>query len=181
MTTRRKLVMALGASALAPLTSFAQTPGKVWRIGFLAQRHLKFDDTDYYYGPFIQGMREQGYVVGKNLVIEWRSSEGKYERLPELAEELVRMKVDLLATAGTPAAQAVQKATTTIPIVMIGVGDPLGSGLVNNLARPGGNRTALSNLNVELGPKRLEMLLAMVMSSRSRMLRCGRDQISPNR
>ena len=141
MIARRRVVIALGASALAsPLAAFAQQPGKVWRIGFLAQRHLEFVDSDVNYGPFVQGMRELGYVVGKNLVIEWRSAEGKFERLPDLAADLVRLKVDVLATAATPAALAAQKATTVIPIVMIAVGDPIGTGLVKSLARPGGQQ-----------------------------------------
>ena len=163
MVTRRRVVLALGAGALtAPLASFAQQQGKVWRVGFLAQRHLDLVDSDYNYGPFTQGMRELGYVVGKNLVIEWRSAEGKAERLPELAAELVRLKLDVLATGGTPAAQAAQKATTAIPIVMVNVGDPVGSGLVKSLARPGGNSTALSIMTTDLGPKLLEMLLGTV-------------------
>ena len=162
MITRRKLVLSLGASALAPLASFAQQQSKVWRVGFLAQRHLDLVDADYNYGPFTQGMRELGYVVGKNLVIEWRSAEGKSERLPELAAELARLKVDVLAMSGTPASLAAQKATATIPIVMISVGDPVGNGLVKSLARPGGNSTGLSNMAAELGPKLLEMLRDMV-------------------
>ena len=161
MITRRKIVLALGAGALAPFAVFAQQP-KVWRVGFLSQRHVEFVDADDYYGPFTQGMRELGYVVGKNLVIEWRSAEGKSERLAELAVELVRLKVDVLVTAGTPASVAVQKATTAIPIVMITVGDPVGTGLVKSLARPGGNITGPSTMNTELAPKRLEMLRSMV-------------------
>lgn len=162
MNTRRKLVVAMGAGAFAPRASFAQAPGKVWRIGFLLQRHMDFVDSDFVYGPFTQGLRELGYVVGKNLVIEWRSAEGNVARLPELAAELVRLNVDLLATSGTPATLAAQKATTTIPIVMINVGDPVGSGLIKSLARPGGNSTGVSNINVEIAPKLLEMLRAMV-------------------
>ena len=98
----------------------------------------------------------------KNLMIEWRSAEGKSERLPELAADLVRLKVDVLATAGTTASLAAQKATTAIPIVMISVGDPVGTGLIKSLARPGGNSTGLSTMNAELGPKLLEMLRGMV-------------------
>ena len=160
---RRALIVAgvslpalVGAGAV-----HAQMPNKVWRVGFLSPRHLDFVDADSIYGPFTQGMRELGYIVGKNLLIEWRSSEGKAERLPQLAAELVRLKPDALATGGTPAALAARKATTTIPIVMINVGDPVGSGLIKSLARPGGNITGLSNLSAELGAKRLEMLLAM--------------------
>ncbi len=163
MLIRRKIVIALGASALvSPLSSFAQQQGKVWRVGFLAQRHVDLVDADPTYGPFTQGMRELGYVVGKNLVIEWRSAEGKSERLPELAAELARLKLDVLLTRGTPTAQAAQKATTSIPIVMIGVGDPVGDGIVKRLARPGGNITGMSSITADLGPKRLEMLRGMV-------------------
>ncbi len=163
MNTRRKLLVALGASALtAPLSSLAQQQGKVWRIGFLAQRHVEFLDSDFQYGPFRPSMRELGYVEGKNLVIELRSAEGNSERLPGLASELVNLKVDVIIAGGTPATRAAQKATTTIPIVMVSVGDPVGTGLVKSLARPGGNITGLSNLSVDIGPKRLEMLLTMV-------------------
>ena len=159
--TRRKIVLALGAGALAPLASFAQPQGKVWRVGFLSQRHMEFVDADYQYGPFTRGMLELGYIEGKNLVIEWRSAEGKYERLPELAAELVRLKVDVLVTGATTATLAAQKSTTTIPIVMINVGDPVGAGLVKSLARPGGNITGLSNITSDLDPKRLELLRGM--------------------
>ena len=107
-------------------------------------------------------MRELGYIEGKNLVTEWRSSEGKYERLPELAAELARMKLDVLATVGTSASFAAQKATITIPIVMMGVGDPVGTGLVKNLARPGGNSTGVSLMSTELGPALLQKLHDMV-------------------
>ena len=163
MITRRKIVLTLGAGALiSPLSSFAQPAAKVWRIGFLAQSRVDFVDADFIYGPFTQGMRELGYVVGKNLVIEWRSAEGKSERLPELAAELVRLKVDVLAASGTLPSLAAQKATTTIPIVMISLGDPIGSGLVKSLARPGGNSTGLSIMTTDLGPKLLEMLRGMV-------------------
>ena len=162
MNTRRKLVIALGAGVFAPSAAFAQAPGKVWRVGFLAQRHVELVDTDSIFGPFTQGMLELGYAAGRNLVIEWRSAEGDASRLPALAAELVRLKVDVLALAGTPAAFAAQKATTAIPIVMIGVGDPVGNGLVKSLARPGGNSTALSNMVAELGPKLLEILHSMV-------------------
>jgi hypothetical protein len=98
-----RTVIALGAGGLvAPLRFFAQQQGKVWRVGFLSQRHVDFLDSDVYYGPFRSGMRELGYVEGKNLVIEWRSAEGKSERLPDLALELVKLKVDVIVTAGTP-------------------------------------------------------------------------------
>jgi putative ABC transport system substrate-binding protein len=108
-------------------------------------------------------MRVLGYVEGKNLLIEWRSAEGNNERLPGLAAELVNLKVDVIVTAGgPPATSAAQKATTIIPIVMGNMGDPVGSGFVKSLARPGGNITGLSNLGSDIGPKHLEMLLSMV-------------------
>ena len=163
MNKRRKLIVAIGAGALtAPLFSFAQQQNKVWRVGFLAARHMDFIDSDDYYGPFRQGMRELGYVEGKNLVIEWRSAEGKYERLPGLATELVNLKMDVIVTAGTPAISAAQKATITIPIVMGGGGDPVGSGFVKSLARPAGNTTGLSSMSGDIRLKHLEMLLDMV-------------------
>ena len=162
MNTRRKLVIAVGANAFAPLTLFAQVPGKVWRIGFLVPRHVDFVDSDYIHGPFLQGMRELDYLQGKNLLIEWRSSEGDANRLPELAAELVRLKVDLIATAGTQAAFAAQRATNTIPIVMISIGDPVGSGLVKSMARPGGNSTGLSNMIADLSAKLLEKIHEML-------------------
>jgi putative ABC transport system substrate-binding protein len=162
MNNRRKLLHALGVCALAgPIFASAQQQGKVWRVGFLAVGRVDLVDSDYTYGPLTQGLRELGYVIGKNLVIEWRSADGKYERLPELAAELVRLKVDVLAVNGTPASHAAQKATTSIPILMVNVADPVGASLVNSLARPGGNRTGLSNMINELGPKILEMLRAI--------------------
>src|SRR4051794_12168944 len=103
-------------------------------------------------------MRDLGYIEGNNLVIEWGSADAKIERLPELAAELIRLKIDVLVTQGTPASQAAQKATSVVPIVMSGVGDPVGTGLVKTLARPGGNSTALSLITPELGPKLLGML-----------------------
>ena len=162
MNTRRKIIIAMGAGALAPLTSFAQAPGKVWRVGFLVQRHVDFVDADYIYGPFTEGMRELGYVVGRNLMIEWRSAEGNAARLPELAAELVRLKVDVLATQATPASLAAKQATATIPVVMVSVGDPVANGLVKSLARPGGNITGFSNMLVDIVAKVVEMLHTML-------------------
>ncbi len=106
-------------------------------------------------------MREFGYIEGKNLVIEWRFADGKNERLPVLAAELVQLKLDVIVAAGTPATFAAQNTATAIPIVMVGVGDPVGNGLVKSLARPGGGTTGVSNMHVDLGSKVLEMLLAM--------------------
>ncbi len=107
-------------------------------------------------------MRELGYVDGKNLVIEWRSAEGKFERLPGLASELVRLNVDLIVTAGNAAVAAAQKVTSTIPIVIGNGTDPVGAGFVASLARPGGNITGLSNITDDISPKYLEMLVGIV-------------------
>jgi len=160
---RRQLIAVLGAGALIlPMRSFAQQSGKVWRVGFLALRRVSILESDYNYGPFRQGMLELGYVDGKNLAIEWRSADSKIERLPALAAELVKIKVDVIVAVGGQAAGAAKKATATIPIVIVSVGDPVITGLVRSYARPGGNITGVANLNVDLGPKRLEMMLSMV-------------------
>ncbi len=134
MSKRRGLLGILGAGVLAaPLAVFAQQQAKVWRVGFLAERHVDFVESDNFYGAFRRGLRELGYVDGKNLLIEWRSAEGHYERLPALAAELVDLKVDVIVTASTRATDAARKATTAIPIVMGSVTDPVGSGFVKSL------------------------------------------------
>ncbi len=160
MNNRRKLIISLGASALAaPLACFAQPQQpKVARIGLLesASSYAKGREA------LIAGLRELGLVEGKNIIIEHRWAEGQYERLPGLAAELVQMKVDVIVAASTPAVQAAQQATTTIPIVMVSVGDPVGSGFVASLARPGRNITGLSNMNVDVSSKYLELLRAAV-------------------
>jgi len=136
--------------------SEAQQPGKVYRIGTLdggfptGRAHL--------WDAFRQRLRELGYVDGKNLILEQRWTEGKREQLAGLVEELIRLKVDLIVTASTGPALAAKKATSTIPIVMASQSDPVGTGLVASLARPGGNVTGMSSMNVELGGKRLEVL-----------------------
>ena len=163
MISRRQIVLALGAGAVsAPLSSFAQKADKVWRVGFLtARRRPDSIDTDFI-GGLPRGLRELGYVEGKNLVIEWRFTDGIAERLPELAAELVRLKLDVIVSGSSQAISALQKATSTIPIVMATSGDPIGSGFVASLARPGGNITGLSNQFGDLSPKQLELLLAVV-------------------
>lgn len=155
MNKRRELLVAFGASALVmPLPSFAQQPMKTWRVGFLS-----FGSRDsHYIGGFSQGMRELGYVEGKNLVIEWRFAESQNTRLPGLAAELVQLKVDAIVTASPVATKATQKATGTIPIVMGTDPDPIGNGFVKSLARPEGNITGISSLIAQIIPKHLEML-----------------------
>src|SRR5437762_7630885 len=154
---RRDTVLALLALGVAPFAAEAQQATKVARIGYLATNpatspHLR---EDY----LLQGLRDLGYVEGRNLVIEYREAEGKADRLPALAAELVALKVDVILAAGsTLTARVAKEATTTIPIVFAAVGDPVGSGLVTSLARPGGNVTGLSSLGPELVGKRLELL-----------------------
>ena len=157
MNNRRKLIVALGAGALAaPLGSLAQQKGKVWRIGFLGAATASGSARRV--EALRAGVRDLGYVEGKNIVIEFRWAEGNYERLPQLAAELVRLKVDVLVTAGTPSILAAKSATTTIPIVMASGGDPVATGLVTSLARPGGNVTGMAGFSPELMVKRLELL-----------------------
>ncbi|MET0203496.1 MAG: ABC transporter substrate-binding protein [Casimicrobiaceae bacterium] len=111
---------------------------------------------------FRKGMRELGYVEGSNLVIEWRYADGKFERLPDLAAELVRLKVDVIVAVASGAIGAAQKATSTIPIVMTTTGDPVGSGFVKSLAKPGGNITGLSNMGGDTGAKQVDLMAAVV-------------------
>ena len=134
----------------------AQQPAKIPRIGFLSTPSLSIISPRI--EAFGQGLRELGYVEGKNIVIEWRSAEGKLDRVPALAAELVRLKVDVIVTGGATDTRAAKEATNTIPIVMAQDSDPVGSGFVASLARPGGNVTGLSTLAPEVSGKRLELL-----------------------
>jgi putative ABC transport system substrate-binding protein len=134
----------------------AQQTGKIFRIGFLDNSTAS--GIAVLLEAFRQELRKLGWIEGKNIAIEYRFSELKAERLPELAADLVRLNVDLIVTTGEPPARAAKSATTTIPIVMANAGDPVGSGFVASLARPGGNVTGLSNLGTELNSKRLEVL-----------------------
>jgi putative tryptophan/tyrosine transport system substrate-binding protein len=155
--TRWQLLAVFAAGLFAvPLGSFAQQPEKVWRIGILApaRRPEQFEGL-------AQGLRELGYIEGKNLVTELRVAEGNYERLPDLAAELVKLRVDVIVTQANPGTRAALKATTTIPIVFT-AGDPVGNGLVKSLAQPGGNATGMSGFAKDLTPKQLEMLASMV-------------------
>ena len=147
------LALALGLLA-APLAAEAQQTGKVYRIGFLGSPLAGAHLVD----ALRQGLRERGWVEGQNLVIESRSAEGKLERWPDLAADLIRLKVDVIVSSLSPAIRAAMQQTSTIPIVMAGVNDPVGAGFVASLARPGGNVTGLSMLVTELSGKRLELL-----------------------
>jgi putative ABC transport system substrate-binding protein len=157
----RALVLALLLSSLAPpLAGDAQQPEKLYRIGVLERTSTAINAANL--DGFRQGLRELGYVEGKNFVIEYRFADGRDERFPDLATELVRLKVDLILTRGTPAALAAKNATGTIPVVMTGIGDPVGQGVVASLARPGGNVTGLSATTTELYAKRVELLRELV-------------------
>src|SRR5215470_4432102 len=149
-------VAVIGLLAGAALCADAQQPEKLHRIAFL------LGGTSSFYSAridvFKQGLKELGYVDGKNIAIEYRYAEGKADRLLDLAAELVRLKVDVILATATPSVLAVKKASATIPIVLMGVGDPVASGLVTSLARPGGNITGLTLLAPELSGKRLELL-----------------------
>jgi putative ABC transport system substrate-binding protein len=138
----------------------AQEPTKVPRIGYLSGSPPSA--IAEWIEAFRQGLRELGYMEGKNIIIEWRSGEGKRDRLPALAAELVRLKVDLIVTAGPLVTRAAKEATSTIPIVMAQDPDPIGNGFVASLARPGGNITGLSRLAPELSGKQLELLKEIV-------------------
>jgi ABC-type uncharacterized transport system substrate-binding protein len=137
-------------------TTQAQQPAKISRIGWLASGSPSgvAPLTD----AFRQGLRQLGYVEGKNVVVEYRYAEGKFDRLPDLAAEIVHLKVDVVVVANDQAIRAAKQATATIPIVMVGPGDPVGLGLIASLARPGGDLTGLSFLSTELTGKRLELL-----------------------
>jgi putative ABC transport system substrate-binding protein len=148
----------LAAVLLITAPAEAQQPGKIPRIGFLTL----LAKPDVQEEVFIKGLRELGYIDGQNITIEYRRAAGKVDRLPALAEELVRLKVDVMVVHATPVIQAAKNATTTIPIVMLGAADPVGSGFVASLARPGGNITGNSNIQPELVGKRFELLREIV-------------------
>jgi putative ABC transport system substrate-binding protein len=138
----------------------AQQPKKLYRIGMIERTSTVTNATNV--NSFRQGLRELGYVEGESFVIEYRSADGRDDRFPGLATDLVRQKVDLLLTRGTPAALAARNATGTIPVVILGVGDPVGQGLVASLARPGRNITGLSAAVTEIYPKRVQLLRELV-------------------
>jgi putative ABC transport system substrate-binding protein len=151
-----------GYGLCAPLARAQERQSKVSRIGILSARKVPSLDADSQFAAFFAGMRELGYLRGKNLAVEYRSADGDYERLPQLAGELVALKVELILAAGGPAVAAAQKATNRIPIVMATAGDPVGSGFVRTLARPGGNITGLTDVAADMGIKLLDTLLSAV-------------------
>ena len=158
MITRRRFLSIPAAVLVAPVVAEAQQAGKVWRIGLL--RAAPWPKT--FLEAFEQGLREQGYVDGRNVVIESRFTDGSVDQLPRLAEELVRLKVDVIVTSSAPPALAAKKVTTSVPIVFVSVADPVELGLVQSLARPGANITGLADSGPDLAAKRLELLRELV-------------------
>jgi len=155
---RREFITFLGSAAAWPLAASAQS--KIARIGFMGNSTAALEAN--LVDAFREGLREQGYEEGHNIVIEYRWADGKYERFPALVAELIAANVEVIVTAGTPAALAMKKATTTVPLVMVAVGDPVGTGLVPSLARPGANLTGLSSVAPDLEGKRLQLLREVV-------------------
>jgi len=162
LNKRRRLVIAIGVGmAAASFRGYAQQ-GKVWRVGILAIRNRPASLDSDAFGQFIRGMRELGYIEGRNLHVEFRWAEGNYERLAILAAELVQLKVDLIVAAGPSDIDAARKATSTIPIVMATSPDPVAGGFAKTLAHPGGNITGLTSVTVDMSPKLFEMLQSIV-------------------
>ena len=156
---RRDFIRLLGGAALGwPLGAYAQP--KIPRIGFMGNSTAALEAN--LVDAFREGLSDLGYEEGRNIVIEYRWADGNYDRFPALVAELIAAKVDAIVTAGTPAALAVKKATTTVPLVMVAVGDPVGTGLVPSLARPGSNLTGLSSIAPDLEGKRLQLLREIV-------------------
>lgn len=161
---RRYAVSALFALGALPLASLAQKQDKTSRVGFLAILSPSSpSNPNVYYDAFVKGMRELGYVEGRNLIIEWRFAEGRYERLPRLAAELVNAQVQVIVTHATPGTRAAQQATRTIPIVTAASIDPVGNGFAASLARPGSNVTGMTvDVGTDLLIKRLDLLRTAV-------------------
>jgi putative ABC transport system substrate-binding protein len=155
---RRTFLAGTGAVLLAaPLAAEGQQPGKVYRVGILTNKASDPAEARLWQA-FRLGLQEHGWIEGKNIVIEFREAEGNFARLPELAADLVRLKVDLILARSSIFVQPAKAATSSIPIVFVVHADPEGTGHVASLARPGGNITGLANLHTDLGPKALELL-----------------------
>ena len=158
MMDRRKFVGSMVTLAVTSRPLHAQPTGKVWRIGYIGTAPLTTPEQAHLWDTFLEALRKLGYVEGKNLAIELRYSGGNIERFPALAAEMVRLDVDVIVVGSAPGARAAKEATATIPIVMTGASDPVGAGLVASLAHPGGNITGVADYQVDLIPKRLELL-----------------------
>src|SRR5256885_9580094 len=168
---RRELIALMAAAAVAPGTARAQQRSKkIPRIGII--------DDGAIWQPFRDALRQAGYIDGQTIAFETRTADGNPDRLTAAAAELVRLPVDLIATYGTPASRAAKAATSTIPIVMISVGDPVAAGLAQSLAHPGGNVTGNTILAPELAPKRLQLIKEIIPSASRTALLWNPDNVS---
>jgi ABC-type uncharacterized transport system substrate-binding protein len=156
---RRAFICGLALGILdAPIAAEAQQTGKVYRIGFLRSGH----PPESYIAGLQQGLRERGYVPGQNVVVELRATDGSVDQLPGLAEDLMRLRVDVVVASAAPAAMAVKRTTVSVPVIFVGVVEPVELGLVSSLAHPGGNITGLATSAADLAGKRLELLREIV-------------------
>jgi putative ABC transport system substrate-binding protein len=161
VNNRRKLLVALGAGVLAvPFDSSPQQHGKVWRIGYVGT--LRIEHASRYFKTFREELQRMGYIDGKTIVIEYRASQGQLDRIPDLVQQLVNSKVDVLVVNNIVAIRAARRSTTTIPIVMATAVDPVAAGFVHSLRQPGGNITGISSLLGELSARRIELLKELV-------------------
>jgi putative ABC transport system substrate-binding protein len=158
---RRQTLASLLGFGIAGASALAQQQSKVFRIGYLSSS-ARPTSVNSAFAAFRQGMREHGYIEGKNVVIESRFADGVYERLPDLAAELLELKMDVIVADASPSIRAMQKATNTVPIVMGATGDPVGSGFVKSLAQPGGNITGLALMSSDVSAKLLDLLREVV-------------------
>jgi len=162
LARRRRFIVAASTLVLTSPFVWAQQPGRIRRVGFMAQI-VRPDPIDaHFFGALPKGLRDLGYIEGKNLTMDWRFADGDVGRLPRLAADLVQAKPDVIVTAGTLSAVAMRKATDTIPVVFGNVSDPVASGLVKSLGRPGTNMTGLASLATDINPKVMELMLEAV-------------------
>jgi putative ABC transport system substrate-binding protein len=177
---RREFITVLGGAATWPLTGFAQqSPGKVWRLAYLYPGSLDNPPDRALVEVFLTALRGLGYIEGKNLVIDIRNAEGKFERLPLLVSELIALRPDVIVAVTTPAVAAAQRATTTIPIVMGPATDPIGSGFIKSLAEPGGNITGMGNMYGDVIGKSIELLHTIVPTAKRIAVLMSANPIHP--
>jgi putative ABC transport system substrate-binding protein len=163
---RREFIAMLGGVAIWPLAARAQQAAKVWRVGYLSPASAADEVSVAFFEAFRLKLQDLGYVEGKNLRLDVRRADGDYTRLPALAAELVSLAPDVIAATSSPATAALQRATSSIPIVMAAINDPIGLGFVKSLAKPGGNITGLSNLSADFAAKSFELLHVAVPNAK---------------
>jgi len=180
---RREFIAAVAGAVAGPLAAWAQQTPKIARIGYLVPSSLDAPANRESFGAIRRQFAELGYIEGQNIIFEQRGADGVLDRLPAVAAELVSLKPDVVIALSTPAARAVQRATTTVPIVVGSVGDPVGDGLVASLSHPGGNITGTTFLGPELVAKRFDLLKKLVpeMSRVARPVEPGRVQRADDR